>query len=121
MRFSDLSPKWIGVSRESCSEQGLGCFYGVSFLCPHCLKQKLAVNFKPFIDPSDLYNRHMWAFPRYAIKGLGAENEVLWWTRVSGESFDTLTLSPSIDTSKLGYYLEFQGHWHGFIQNGEIT
>jgi hypothetical protein len=34
------------------------------------------------------------------------------WQR-AGDTFDTLTLSPSIDASK-------HGHWHGFIQGGEI-
>jgi hypothetical protein len=35
------------------------------------------------------------------------------WTITSGDSFENLSLSPSIDASKAG-------HWHGFIMNGEI-
>jgi hypothetical protein len=35
------------------------------------------------------------------------------WTRAAGDTFETLTLSPSIDASPAG-------HWHGFIQNGEV-
>ena len=33
------------------------------------------------------------------------------WTR-TGETFETLTLSPSIHAV---------GHWHGFIRNGELV
>lgn len=35
------------------------------------------------------------------------------WTR-SGESFNDLTLTPSVDCS-------VSGHWHGSITNGEVT
>lgn len=34
------------------------------------------------------------------------------WTR-SGDTFETMTLSPSIDASA-------HGHWHGFISEGSI-
>lgn len=34
------------------------------------------------------------------------------WQR-SGDNFDNLTLTPSIDASR-------SGHWHGFVTNGEI-
>lgn len=34
------------------------------------------------------------------------------WTR-DGDNFDTLTISPSVDASATG-------HWHGFIQGGQI-
>lgn len=35
------------------------------------------------------------------------------WER-TGEDFDDLTLSPSVDASVLG-------HWHGFIRNGMVV
>jgi hypothetical protein len=37
---------------------------------------------------------------------------ILW--RREGDTFDTLTLSPSVDASP-------SGHWHGFVRNGEVT
>jgi hypothetical protein len=55
----------------------------VSFLCPHCRTQRLSVP-------------------------VGAGG----W-QASGETFDTLTLTPSVDVGGFG-------HWHGFITNGEI-
>ena len=38
---------------------------------------------------------------------------LLLWKR-TGENFETLTLTPSVDASA-------EGHWHGFITNGNIT
>ena len=32
--------------------------------------------------------------------------------QVTGDSFENLTISPSID---------MKGHWHGFITNGQVT
>lgn len=36
-----------------------------------------------------------------------------WWHR-TGDTFETLTLTPSIDASAYG-------HWHGFITRGEVA
>jgi hypothetical protein len=68
---------------------------GLSFLCPHCRQVRLGVFYKNPID------------------GRVPSDDGLLWTR-SGDTFDTLTLSPSIDASK-------HGHWHGVITNGEVT
>ncbi len=38
------------------------------------------------------------------------------WKRGSGDTFETLTLTPSIDAN-----VDIAGHWHGFITNGEVT
>jgi hypothetical protein len=35
------------------------------------------------------------------------------WNR-TGDTFETMTLTPSIDGSGVG-------HWHGFITNGEVS
>jgi len=35
------------------------------------------------------------------------------WSFTSGASFETLTVTPSLDASRAG-------HWHGFITDGEI-
>ena len=115
MKLKALAPKWavdcdilIG-GRIVHDEDRVGM--GVTFACPHCVAlhpgeplerggpiQFLGVFFrnpvdgKPHTDDQDL--DHL-------------------WTR-TGDTFDTLTLSPSIDASA-------SGHWHGFITNGEIS
>lgn len=69
----------------------------ISFDCPCCRTTRLAIFFANPIDgkaPTD-----------------DRDAEHLW-TR-TGETFETLSLSPSIDASKYG-------HWHGRITNGEI-
>lgn len=70
---------------------------GITFDCPHCRNTRLYVFFDRPIDggaPAD--------YP-----------EAKLWQR-TGETFETLTLHPSIDASATG-------HWHGFIQNGIVT
>jgi hypothetical protein len=92
MRLVDLDPHWIGTHDES----GLrDTHLGVSFRCPQpdC-EQRLYV---PFANP-----------PSGAAPMLA---EHLWHRE--GETFETLTLTPSVDVSKYG-------HWHGFITAGEI-
>lgn len=46
------------------------------------------------------------------FKGVVTVPPGIHWQR-QGDTFETLTLAPSIDASRAG-------HWHGFIQNGEI-
>jgi hypothetical protein len=100
MRLTDLDPRWGidadivigGVLRHYENRHGM-C---VSFECPHCRTIRLAVWFANPIDglpPTD-DAKHLW--------------------QRTGETFENLTLSPSIDASK-------DGHWHGFLTNGEIT
>lgn len=100
MKLTDLDPNWAvdadivigGVKRHYDDRHGMA----VSFLCPHCRQTRLAVWFANPIDglpPTD-------------------DAETLW--QRSGESFENLTLSPSVDASKFG-------HWHGFIRNGEVS
>lgn len=96
MKLTDLNPKWVG-----CGEPGNEIIFGLRFDCPHCRVQKLAVLFSPFIDP------HNW-IPRIGEFHMDKQK----WNR-EGETFETLTLKPSINT-------EFSGHWHGFIENGEV-
>lgn len=106
----DCKPRWITLVGWSAPEP----FYiGVSFLCPHCppdapehgphRRQRLVSLFWPPIDPGN------W-LPRI----LTPQNQKTHaHTRVSGETFATLTLTPSI-----GY--ESIGHWHGHITNGRM-
>lgn len=108
MRLSDLEPRWVGfdVVPEGRARIGVG------FLCPHCKEQRLVVFFRPFIDPNDVVKLALWQLPDAPDPNTGEIRPVHWWNR-DGEDFETLTLSPSVDASN-------SGHWHGFIQNGEI-
>lgn len=107
MRLIDLEPHWIGLSGWSSPS----AFYvGVSFLCPHCdfnapmhgpnRRRRLAVQFWPPIDPDGLMGRV------FDLPNNGGH-------RRTGETFDSLTLEPSIGFESIG-------HWHGRIVNGEI-
>lgn len=107
MRLIDLSPHWIGLNNWATPDP----FYiGVSFLCPHCLAlslpehgpmrvRRLAVSFWPPIDPANWMGRIM-PIPHDKFH-----------QRVSGETFETLTLEPSVGLDP---------HWHGRITNGEM-
>lgn len=71
---------------------------GVSFCCPHCKTTYLGVW---FMNPLD--------------GGLPAAPDcepLSRWQR-TGDTFDTLSLTPSVDASQ-------DGHWHGWIIHGEI-
>ena len=107
VKLIDLSPRWIGLNNWASPS-----FFavGVSFLCPHCdvhapehgpdRRRRLAVMFWPPIDPDKLLDRV------FDLPDSGSHR------RVSGESFDTLTIEPSIGFDSIG-------HWHGRLTNGE--
>ena len=105
MRLIDLSPRWFDVPGRG------GAIDGVSFLCPHCQKVRLAVQFTPMGVDATLAAAAPAGFPGHEpvlIPLVG-----LVWTR-TGETFDVLTLSPSVDASA-------SGHWHGFVQQGQAS
>lgn len=77
---------------------------GISFLCPHCHSTRLAVFFVPPIDPEG------WGA---VILGGGYVEGQKKWTREGGETFENLSLTPSIDFSR-------HGHWHGHVVAGEV-
>ncbi len=93
MRLTDLEPAWLGFydGPPQC---------GISFRCPckpEC-RQRIHVMFDTSITDQ----------PAPAERG-GAPR----WRR-EGRTFETLTLTPSIDASSFG-------HWHGWIRAGEIV
>jgi hypothetical protein len=97
MRLVDLDPGWW---TEHEGRSGMG----VVFECPHCKA-----------DGRDFTHLGVW-FANPIDGGPPASPEcrpVPRWQR-TGDTFETLTLTPSIDVSKCG-------HWHGHITNGEIT
>jgi hypothetical protein len=114
MRLSELNPRWVAeMNAPDDAKQG------VSFNCPHCvqIQRPLPVRCAIFFDvpicgrpPVDLNSVHRsQADPGHlADHHIGA---VLWHRE--GDTFENLTLTPSIDMSKWGC-------WHGFLTNGEI-
>lgn len=97
VRLTDLDPRWGTWS-------GRAERIEVSFDCPrHGKAHRVHV---PFANPLD--------------GGKPVERNHLW--QRSGDSFDTLTLSPSIDYTKYDNgTLRDASCWHGFVRNGEVT
>lgn len=91
----DLDPRWYAF------EPG-GPRVGLTFLCPHCQQERVGVVFH--------HRGHEAIEDAYLKAHQPTENHV--WT-IDGEDFHNLTITPSIDASKIG-------HWHGFVTNGEI-
>jgi len=93
MKLTELAPEWLGFygGPPQC---------GVSFRCPGkaACEERIHVMFDTSIHghPAPPPNGH----------------DTPLWKR-DGMTFDTLSLSPSIDASR-------DWHWHGFIRNGEV-
>jgi hypothetical protein len=113
VRLVDLHPRWVNdLDAPPNAKQG------VSFDCPCCVGNaakggRLAVFFANPITPCppadiSLENRFKWAHEHDHLTDHHVGG-VLW--QRTGETFETLTLAPSIDCSRWG-------HWHGFITNG---
>ncbi|MDE2104488.1 MAG: hypothetical protein KGL39_45050 [Patescibacteria group bacterium] len=101
MKLTELEPRWVGLHLWSSDDK----FYiGVSFMSPLKTGQRIAVLFEPPIDPSGLAARYGW--PSRMIP------DVQHWQRPSGETFETLTLTPSIDFSKTKEWLHHQRQCH---------
>ena len=91
-RIVDLDPAWLTTDD---SRHGMGVVFG----CPCCDgAQSLGVWFANPLDGGPPAGPEHDPAPR--------------WQR-TGDTFDTLTIMPSIDASK-------GGHWHGFITAGEV-
>lgn len=114
MRLTELNPRFIGAGGEGVfnadgtpvkERHGIG----ITFNCP-CLKEecgKVAVFFENPLDGGDpIKKSHLW--------------------KRTGETFDILTLTPSILRIKEiknqdGTTVYFNNcDWHGYITNGEI-
>jgi hypothetical protein len=108
MRLTDLDPHWVAEMGAPDTHQ-----QGVSFLCPCCRTVRLAVFFAEPItgSPVDLKQLHR----SQGVDGHLADHHLgsTLWTR-TGEDFDTLSLTPSVDCSHFG-------HWHGYITNGAVA
>lgn len=95
--LAELEPRWFGHP---------GLRMGLTFLCPICREIRLGAAFWPWI---------------VTIPGMTADDithppqEMIdkMWTRTSGETFEALSLAPSLNCGGAG-------HWHGEIVAGEI-
>lgn len=97
MKLTELDPHWYTV------EGANGAAVGISFDCPHCRTQRLGVAF---------HHKGHEMMEDSVIHAASPLTKHIW--DIAGDSFDNLTLSPSVDASAFG-------HWHGFIKKGEIT
>lgn len=104
----DLRPKWVTLG--GWASPSLFAI-GLSFDCPHCRNQRLAINFDIPIDPDGVQASSSSGFS-FNAREFAAARGMCVWARV-GDSFETITLRPSIN-------VEWAGHWHGFIDNGEV-
>lgn len=93
MKLTDLDPHWVNAGLNQ-------PMIGISFVCPHCREcgstTRLAVYFAEGA-PGATAAVHL--------------TDKVW--QKTGDTFDTMSFTPSIDASA-------HGHWHGFITNGEI-
>lgn len=102
MTFLSLKPRWVVAPGHWAVNDPPKI--GVSFLCPHCLSQRLVIFFKEIINPLNID----YPWPNDSI----TLTKYLW-TRI-GDNFETITFQPSIDAS------QWENHWHGFVINGII-
>ncbi len=115
MRLTDLEPRFFDVPGVGGDKDGC------TFLCPcgPCQRDpskqvRLAVQFAnpigsepqpPMTQKEKIYHVH--------VLGTFDVPPGFLWQR-TGETFDVMGFSPSVDASAAG-------HWHGFITNGSIT
>ena len=126
MRLAELEPKWWAEPGRHGQ--------GIVFLCPHCRGGLLCVAFANPLDgraPWDVGTEQcrpiskLWELlygdleaevqPADALvkRGTWVVPPGCLWTR-SGDTFETLSLTPSVDASRAGC-------WHGFVTNGAIA
>jgi hypothetical protein len=96
MKLTDLNPHWVCYG---------GRRLGITFDCPHCRTQRLGVPF---------HHSGQELVEDAAILAVSPSAKIWTETNPVDDTFENLTLSPSIDCSS-------SGHWHGFITNGEIA
>ncbi len=121
MRLTELGPRWFDVPGIGTDKDG------VTFLCPcaRCLSAprdehmarggpyRLAAQFANPVgaDPKPLMSQKEKMYHVHDLRTFDVPPGYLW--KRTGETFETLTLSPSVDASA-------SGHWHGHITNGEV-
>lgn len=111
MKLTDLNPRFVGAGGEGVynadgtpAEEREGV--GISFDCPCGCSDRVFITIDPPMD-----GKGIWSKNRYS------------WKR-TGDSFENLTLTPSIKRMEIkdkdGKIIHKSCKWHGFITNGEI-
>lgn len=106
MRLTELDPRWLETE---------GRKVGITFICPCCRSPETRLT--AFFEPTPFRRQVELMLP---ISGKERGDRIDWipskadfaWAR-TGETFDSLSITPSIDASKAR-------HWHGHVTNGEI-
>lgn len=98
MRLIELDPRWYSTSGD--------VHHGMTFNCPHCPTSGSRLAIALHVDDTNFD-------PDPANPQQFAAGEAIW-TIIGGDSFENLSLSPSVDASA-------HGHWHGYITNGYIV
>jgi len=99
MKLTELNPRWVGAGGEGISDKDGNPVskregVGISFDCPCGCSPRVFVSFSNPLDGGEKLR------------------DRITWER-TGDTFDNLTLSPSI--------LRLGGcGWHGFVTNGEV-
>lgn len=102
-----FDPHWVTLNGWAAAEP---LHIGVSFLCPHCPidygnRKRLVVLFSPPIDPANWIARMLVPLAPQMLANVHS--------RLSGETFNSLTIDPSIGFDQIG-------HFHGRITNGVV-
>lgn len=101
MKLTELNPHWVGAGGEGVTDKDGNPVperkgVGIEFDCPSGCNRPCFVSFTNPLDGGQAFN-----------------NGHVTWER-TGETFDTLTIRPSIQ--------RMDGcKWHGFVTNGEVT
>lgn len=106
MKLLDLNPRFFAEAGRHGQ--------GLSFDCPHCGLTRLGVAFANPIDggsPLDVKSVNVKLRHVHEERLYDVPPGFLW--KREGDTFETMSLSPSVDASA-------SGHWHGFLKNGEI-
>lgn len=111
--MTDLSPRWFDVPGIGTNKDGM------TFVCP-CAKcqvsdqpRRLGIQFANPVggEPLPLMSQKQKRVHLFELRSFDIAMNYLW--QRTGDDFETMTLTPSIDASN-------SGHWHGFITGGQI-
>lgn len=102
INLTRLDPTWI--RRD-------GRIVGVRFKCPTC--SRWGANFEGIHSVGVLFTNPPDGGPALPNdETIASNNDGQRWTR-TGDTFESLTLTPSIDGG--------EGEWHGYVQAGIVT
>lgn len=115
VKLTDLNPHWVSALGVPA-----GTKLGIRFDSPINREDKIAVFFKnpvcgsPAVDLEELLRVQCDCdHPKYEQWLHDHHIGSCLWQR-TGDSFENLTLTPSIDCSKWG-------GWHGYLTNGQVS